>query len=164
VWKGLRELSAAGAIAEIPRLYLIQAAACDPIAEAYRTGADSVSPTEPGETIAFSIANGSPPSGNRALTAARETGGAVISVPDDEIREAKARLAAYSGICAEPSSATSLAGVRRLATEGTIGANELVVAVNTGTGFKELGDDGADVESSTTTLAELESELAAIVQ
>jgi threonine synthase len=164
VWKGLRELSAAGAIAEIPRLYLIQAAACDPIAEAYRTGADSVSPTEPGETVAFSIANGSPPSGNRALTAARETGGAVISVPDDEIREAKARLAAYGGICAEPSSATALAGVRRLTTEGTIGADERVVAVNTGTGFKELGDDGADIEPSTITLAELESELAAIVQ
>nr|WP_240334702.1 pyridoxal-phosphate dependent enzyme [Halorussus sp. MSC15.2] len=96
-WKALRELRAAGLLAEsdLPRLYLVQAAACDPIAAAYRRGADEVTAASDTEdTVAYSIANADPPSGTRALAAARETGGAVLSVPDDAILDAKADLAA----------------------------------------------------------------------
>jgi threonine synthase len=148
-WKALRELRTAALLGddELPRLYLVQAAACDPIAEAYREGAEEVTPTEAEETVAYSIANSDPPSGTRALAAARETDGAVLSVSDEEILDAKAALAQRAGFCVEPASATTLAGIRRLTESGELGADESAVAVLTGTGFRELDAEGIDPET-----------------
>jgi len=149
-WKALRELRAAGLLADeaLPRLYFVQAAACDPIAEAYREGDEAVTATEQTDsTAAYSIANADPPSGTRALAAARETGGAVLSVPDDEILTAKADLARNAGFCVEPACATALAGIRRLSDSGDLARNDEVVAVLTGTGFRELDAGGEKPES-----------------
>ncbi|WP_224333257.1 threonine synthase [Haloprofundus halobius] len=137
VWKALRELQAAGAIEEVPRLYFAQAAACAPIAEAFAAGDDVVSAVEDGETIAYSIANSDPPSGTRALAAARETGGGVVAVDDDEIRAARRALAEFGGLSVESASATSLAAIRRLAADGELGEGDDVVAVATGRGISE---------------------------
>lgn len=137
VWKGLRDLREAGILETMPRLYFVQAAACDPIATAFRNGDEAVSPVNAEDTIAYSIANDDPPSGNRALAAARATDGAVFSVADDEIRTAMTHLARKAGISAEPSAATPLAGVRALTERGEIAAEESVAAIITGTGFTE---------------------------
>jgi len=139
IWKAVRELRDASLLdsESIPRLYFVQAAACDPIAAAYRDGADDVSPVAGGETVAYSIANASPPSGNRVLAAVRDTGGAVLSVPDDAIVDAKRQFARRAGLCVEPASATTLAGIRLLSKAGEIDPEESVVAVATGTGFRE---------------------------
>ena len=158
VWKGFRELETVGAVDRVPPLYFVQTAACDPIAQAFRNGDASVTPVAPEETIAFSIANGSPPSGNRALTAARETNGAVIAVPDDEIREATNRLARQAGLCVEHASATTLAGLRRLAEKDTVDASDDIVAIVTGTGFKEFGGE-MDIDAATATVSNFEREL-----
>jgi len=58
-------------------------------------------------------------------------------VDDDAILTAIERLATGAGICAEPSSATSLAGIRKLVADGRIDRDETAVAVVTGTGFTE---------------------------
>ena len=155
-WKGLRELRDAGVIDRLPRLYAIQSAACDPIASAHREGRD-VSPVDAGETIAYSIANADPPSGDRALAAIRETGGGAASVPDDEIERAQRRLAHEAGLSVEPASATALAGFERLRTAGEVREGETVVLVATGTGFKE--PVSAEVESRTVGLDELDAVL-----
>ena len=147
VWKGLRELHDAGAIESIPRLYLVQASAANPIATAYEADSDVVEPVEQGKTIAYSISNGDPPSGNRALAAVRRTGGSVTSVSDAEILDAKRALATRSGLCVEPASAVTVAGIRTWVQSGEIDSDETVVAVLTGTGFKEMGrpDAAGDV-------------------
>ncbi|KTG07883.1 threonine synthase [Haloprofundus marisrubri] len=137
VWKALRELKTAGTIDQLPRLYFAQAAACAPIAEAFDAGDDAVSPVEGGETIAYSIANRDPPSGTRALTAARETDGGVVAVDDDEIRAARGAIAESGGLSVESASATSLAAIRRLAVDGELGEEDDVVAVATGRGVSE---------------------------
>jgi threonine synthase len=139
VWKALRELDAAGAIEEIPRLYFVQTAACAPIAEAFARGAETISPIEGGggETVAYSIANADPPSGDRVLRAARETGGAVTAVDDDEIRAAQRELATEAGLTVEAASAVPLAGAKDLAEAGTLATDDDVAVVTTGTGLKE---------------------------
>ncbi|WP_280537792.1 pyridoxal-phosphate dependent enzyme [Halopenitus sp. POP-27] len=163
-YKGLAELRAAGLIDAdsepgaanaMPRLYLVQAAACAPIAEAATRGAETVDPVDPGETIAYSIANPEPPSGTRALYGARETGGTAIAVADDAIREAKRRLATAAGLTVEAASATSLAGARRLARDGEIGPDEDVICIATGSGFKESVGDPTDVRTETVSLEAL---------
>lgn len=158
VWKALRELRDAALIEELPHLYLVQAAAVDPIAQAFQTGAESVEFIEPSDTMAFSISNGSPPSGNRALRAARETNGAVTSVSEAAIEEATRKLASVAGICAEPSSATTLAGLKKLSEAGEITPDDEVAAIVTGTGFKEFEVD-IDVSTTDINLADLKKSL-----
>lgn len=137
VWKGLQELHRADRIEALPRLYLIQAAACSPIADAYRDGRSTVEPVDPGETIAYSIANADPPSGNRALAAVNATDGAVVSVTDREIIDAQRRLNRRAGRRVEPASATTLAGLESLVASGDVDRDESVVLVLTGTGLTE---------------------------
>ena len=147
VWKGLRECRRGGLINddEVPTLHLVQSAACDPIATAYRNGAETVERIDPGETIAYSIANPDPPSGTRALTAARETDGTVSSVSDDAIREAVRQLSTAFGLAVEPSSATALAGLRALCEDGIVETDDEVVLIATGTAFTEGIDADVDV-------------------
>ncbi|WP_247730739.1 threonine synthase [Halovivax limisalsi] len=159
-WRALRDLDAAGVLPSIPELHFVQAAPSAPIAEAYAAGAETVSPTDGGGTIAYSIGNGDPPSGNRALTAARDTGGSVTAVTDDEIRTATAAFAARAGACVEPASATTLAGARTLAADGVLDAEDDVVLVATGTGFKEDVGRPDPPESPTVPLDELGTALA----
>jgi len=160
VWKAVRDLDEAGVLPSVPRLCFVQAAACAPIADAYESGAEEVTATTAGETIAYSIANPDPPSGNRALAAARETDGAVVAVGDDEIREAKAALASRAGACVEAASATSLAGARRLAADGRLSADDEVVVVATGTGFKETTGMADPTDPPTVPLEDLDAGLA----
>jgi threonine synthase len=159
-WKALRDLRACGALPSTPKLCFVQAAACDPVATAFRDGTETVSPVTGGETIAYSIANADPPSGARALAAARDTDGAVVSVDDDEIREARTRLARGAGLCVETASATTLAGARRLAAAGVLAPDDRVVLVATGSGFKE-STATADAAAPSVPLAGLDATLAA---
>ena len=151
-WKGLRELAEAGLIETVPRLYFVQAAACAPIARAYTNGASTataLSPDDVGETIAYSIANADPPSGTRALTAARETGGSVLAVTDKDIHAARNKLARRGGISVESACATTLAATEQLVEIGELNTTDHVVLVGTGSGFKEQRTgDIATVEAS----------------
>jgi threonine synthase len=143
VWKALRELRAAGTIDDLPALYLVQAAACGPIADAFAAGEETVSPVEGGETIAYSIANTDPPSGNRALCAVRETGGAAIAIDDDAIRAAQRELAIEAGVTVETSGAVALAGAKQLVADGALDPTDDVAVVATGTGLTEATTDAS---------------------
>jgi len=156
VWKAFRELSAAGLVETPPRLYFVQTAACAPIAAAWKRGDETVTPVEGGETVAYSIANADPPSGNRVLAAARGTDGGVLAVDDDAILDARRALSERAGLFVETSSATALAGARQLGERGEIGPDEDVVLVTTGTGFTERDVDEPAVEAQTVSMAELD--------
>jgi threonine synthase len=148
---GTIAVSAAGAIESVPRLYLVQAKASEPIAEAYREGRNRVTEGAAEETAAFSIVNKKPLSGNRSLAAARATDGAVLSVSEPELLEATARIADRAGLSVEPACAVTLAGARQLADAGEFGADDDVVLIQTGTGFKELAGVDPDVDVRTMT-------------
>ena len=128
----------------------------EPIAAAWKRGDETVTPVEGGETVAYSIANADPPSGNRVLAAARETNGDVLAVDDDAILDARRSLSERAGLFVETSSATALAGARQLGERGEIGPDEDVVLVTTGTGFTERDVDEPAVEAQTVSMAELD--------
>jgi threonine synthase len=158
VWKGFRELAAVG-VADVPRIHLVQAAACSPIADAVDRGDDRVTPVDARETVAYSIANADPPSGTRALAAARATGGRVLAVDDDAILAAKRAAARDAGLCVEAGSATALAGARELAAAGDVAADEDVVVVATGTGFREAATGRDAGEGETVAIDDLDERL-----
>ena len=74
-------------------------------------------------------------SGHHALMALRRSRGRAVAVDDAALRRAEESLR-RSGICVEPSSAASLAGVRSLVTEGERLTGETIVLIATGTGLR----------------------------
>jgi threonine synthase len=71
------------------------------------------------------------------LRAIKKSGGIATAVTDKEMLEAQALLASREGIFAEPASASVVAALRHLVDDGTVGPQDNVVCVITGTGLKE---------------------------
>ncbi len=128
--KALKELADLGLIERMPRLAAIQAQGADPFYRSFQ-GAFRRREKVEARTIATAIRIGDPVSFPRAVRALRWTDGIVAEVTDQEIMDAKAQVDA-AGIGCEPASAAAVAGVKKLAQEGTIKLGERVVAILTG--------------------------------
>jgi threonine synthase len=132
--KGFREALALGLIDRLPRLAVVQASGAAPFARVFREGGELV-PVK-AETTATAIKIGAPASWKKALAEIRTSRGVVLDVSDDEIGDAKAVIG-RDGVGCEPASAASLAGLRQLRADGTIGRDEDVVLVLTGHVLKD---------------------------
>ena len=138
VWKGFADFHNLGFINSMPKLAGIQSTGCAPLVRAFKEGRGpfEVKPWKHPYTIAGGLADVLPWDGDAALVALRN-GGTAEAVSDEEIFKAQRLLASTEGIFAEPSGATSLAGLIKLLNEGTIEENETVVALVTGSGLKD---------------------------
>jgi threonine synthase len=121
----------------LPAFNGAQAAGCSPVASAFEAELDVCRPVKP-ETIAKSLAIGNPADGPYALDLARQTGGSIDSVTDDEIREGIKLLARTTGIFTEAAGGVTVAVLAKLAQRGDIDPSERVVAYITGEGLKTL--------------------------
>ena len=128
--KAIDEALAHGLIARRPRIAAVQAEHAGPFAAAFTREFDRLVPVH-ADTIATAIKIGAPASYSRGVRAIRSTNGVVITVTDAEILAAKGVIDRI-GVGCEPASAASVAGVRKLRRDGTIGSAESVVAVLTG--------------------------------
>ncbi|GAA0986733.1 pyridoxal-phosphate dependent enzyme [Acrocarpospora macrocephala] len=134
--RGFAELRAAALIDRVPRIVAVQAERCAPLAAAWAAGLDEPGPVRPGRTLAEGIAIADPARGSRILAAVRDTGGAFVTVGEDEIAAASAALAAR-GLWVEPTGAVSYAAVRRLrGAESPLLTGGPVVAPLCGSGLK----------------------------
>ncbi|HEV8019661.1 MAG TPA: threonine synthase [Candidatus Lustribacter sp.] len=134
IGKGLREMLALGWIDRLPRLAVVQAAGAAPFARAFRDKADLI-PVH-AETTATAIKIGAPASWKKARAEVAASNGTVLAVEDDEIADARA-IVGRDGVGSEPASAATLAGLRRLVADGTIGAGDDVVLLLTGHVLKD---------------------------
>jgi threonine synthase len=108
VHRAFQELTAIGAVEDKPyRVSGAQPEGCRPVAQAFQDGAETVAPMKP-DTIARSLAIGSPADGMFAMQVARETGGHIEWCTEDEIREGIGLLAETEGVFTE----TAGGGVR----------------------------------------------------
>ena len=130
-WKGYKEYRQAGKSSQLPKMLGFQAAGAAPIVLGHAV--------EKPETIATAIRIGNPASWKMAEVARDESGGLIDSVTDDEILQAYKRLAAGSGIFAEPASAASVAGILKLGRQGYFKThkNARIVCTLTGHGLKD---------------------------
>lgn len=138
VHKAVTDCLALGWIDHAPRLYGVQAAGAAPFVSAFRSGENRVAAAGATTTFADSIAVGRPRDATKALRAVRETGGEMLAVADDEIREAMRRLAHDAGVFAEPAGAAGFAGLLRLVAEGRVARDERVAVIVTGSGLKDI--------------------------
>ena len=135
--KALHEMRELGFIDRMPRLAVIQAEGAAPFFELFGSADKSnLRPVERPSTLATAIRIGNPVSWKKALRAIELTGGVVEIVTEQEIADAKA-IIGRDGIGCEPASATTLAGIKRLAASGVIGKSDNVIAVLTGNLMKD---------------------------
>ncbi|MDB5306955.1 MAG: thrC 2 [Gemmataceae bacterium] len=152
--KAFAELTDLGLIDRAPRLAVVNAAGANtfhqlferhglrwnagqfdrPKYDAYLTAMDAGNLRA--DTLASAIEINRPVNLPKALRALDRCGGVVREVTDTEILDAKARVGA-GGLGCEPASAASVAGLRRLVTEGVIAPSDRVVCVLTGHVLKD---------------------------
>ena len=133
--RGFAELKRRGEIDRAPRLFGVQAANCAPYFAAYQAGVEELVLTDITTTIAEGIASSKPTRVREVLRAARESGGSITAVSEDEIVSALGALARM-GMYVEPTSAAAAAGLRQLLKTGAITPSETTVLVLTGSGLK----------------------------
>ena len=131
LYKGWSELLSGGHIARLPRLLGVQSQACAPLVRAWERDADDVGPVVEGDTAAGGVRIAAPPWGRAVLAAVRESGGAMLALPDDELLAAQKKLA-RRGFYVEPTSALAGAALDHLGEQ----LGETPVVVLTGSGFK----------------------------
>jgi len=119
------------------KIHGAQATGCAPISTAHKAGLDFFKPVKP-NTIAKSLAIGTPADGFYALKTMKETGGSAEDVTDDEIREAIRLLAECEGIFAETAGGVTVGVAGKLIASGRIPSNDSAVLCITGNGLKTM--------------------------
>jgi len=138
VWKGFGELGKLGLVdagATLPKMVGAQAEGCSPVVAAWDANTLDVVPVKP-NTIAKSLAIGDPADGYYSLKIIKQSGGTATSVTDEEIIEGMKLLARTEGIFAETAGGVTVAVAKKLAEQGSIDPDELVVIYVTGNGLK----------------------------
>ncbi|WP_020469351.1 threonine synthase [Zavarzinella formosa] len=152
--KAFIELMELGLINRCPRIAVINAAGADTfyqlyerqnlrwqggryeqtLVDSYMRGLDASNARA--DTIASAIEINRPVNLPKGLRTLERCGGVVREVTDQEILDAKAKIAA-GGLGCEPASAASVAGLKKLRAEGIIGADERVACILTGHQLKD---------------------------
>jgi threonine synthase len=135
IYRGFLRLDQAGLVARMPRIFGVQAAACDPIYRAFSEGRLDVAPVISAPTMATGIAVSDPARGAQILAAVRNTEGAVVIVSEEETAQARNELA-RRGFYVEHTSAVAVAALPKLRDRlGPPGVEPAVVPL-TGHGLK----------------------------
>jgi threonine synthase len=136
--KGFSDLARGGLIARVPRLIAVQPEGSAAIGRALRDGTAKITPVPDAHSVADSLVVNAPRNAILALQEVRASGGTGMVVSDEAIVAAIARLAAATGVFAEPAAAAVLAGLEAGLAEGSIGRDERVVLLATGSGLKDI--------------------------
>ncbi len=136
VHKGFKDLAALGWLPQMPRIIGVQSEGSAALANAFQVGGEEIKAVK-ADTLADSISVDLPRDGIRALRAARETGGAYITVADEAILRGIADLGQV-GIFAEPAAATAYAGLVKAIDDGIITPEDPALVLSTGSGLKDV--------------------------
>ncbi len=136
IGKGLQEMYELGIIDRVPRLLGVQAEGARPMVDAFISGKDLI-PSDT-NTLADSIAVGTPRNWRRALRQIKLSGGEMIAVSDEEILDAMRTTARLGAVFGEPAGVTGTAGLKKAVEKGIIKKNESALCIITGNGLKDI--------------------------
>jgi threonine synthase len=147
IWKGWRDLKAAGLIGRLPKIDCAQSSASAAICQTVRRlreGGDQATDWSgvavdevQASTLADSIAVNRPRDGLAAVQAVIQSGGEAVTVPDAELLSAVSEISRLTGVFPEPAAAAPWAAIRRMVQNRVIEPDELVVCIVTGSGLKD---------------------------
>ena len=134
--KGLVEIERLGLVDKVKtRLLAVQVEGCSPIADMVR--GQSRRSTATSCSFARDIAVEDPAMAEEAVAAISDTCGDAAVVSEKEIIDSVDLLAKSEGIFAEPASASTVAGLRRMVDSGKVDRSDTVVLMVTGIGLKD---------------------------
>jgi threonine synthase len=136
IGKGLQEMKRLGFTDRVPRLLGVQAEGARPILNSFLDNRD-LTPT-PTNTIADSIAVGTPRNWRRAIGQIKTSRGSMVAVTDEEILEAMRQTARLGGVFGEPAGVAGVAGLKNAVSRGIVRRDESAVVVITGNGLKDI--------------------------
>jgi threonine synthase len=137
IHKAYKEFIHLGLVEKTPfSVHGAQASGCGPIAEARKKGVDIIKPVPKPNTIAKSLAIGTPADGYYAIHSMQETGGNAEDATDEEIVEGIKLLAENEGIFAETAGGVTVACAKKLIANGSIPRGDAAVLCITGHGLK----------------------------
>ncbi len=140
MWKAFDEMEQMGWIGpERPKMFSVQAAGCAPMVRAWESGATEAEPWADAATYAAGLRVPGAVGDFLILRAIRESGGAAVAIPDQEMYDWVQALGEDTGIFAAPEGGAVAAAVPVLITMGALGREEEVVLFNTGSGLKYVG-------------------------
>jgi threonine synthase len=133
---GLRECRELGLVDDLPAVYAVQPEGCAPIAAAWEAGREETEQWETPDTIVGELEVPDPPGGALALSALAEAGGGALTVGDDDAMESAVAIASTETVEVGLAGGVAAAGLWALAADGTLGANDEAVVVNSETATK----------------------------
>jgi threonine synthase len=134
-FNGFSEMVEMGLISHMPRMIGVQLSACDPVTQAYEGGRDQVTPVVKKPSFSDALMNNNPFWGDRAIMAARQSEGFILSVSDQEVADTIRLLGSREGLFTEPAGAVSVAGLRKAQAETRLPALQSAVCILTGHGL-----------------------------
>jgi threonine synthase len=137
--KAFDELEALGLVGgDRPRMICVQSAATAPIVRAFEDGADDITASPPGKTVATGLNVAQNVGHVNVLRIIRETGGCALAISDDEIRAVIRREWRERRFAWSPEGAATLATLPELEARGLLRRGDRVVLVNTASAEKYL--------------------------
>ena len=143
LWRGFLDLQQLGLISSLPRLVGVVPQAYNALEVAFDQNLtdwkdvlalpyDDCPPS-----ILVKLAHSYPPDGMEALDTVRQAEGFFISITDEEALLAQQQAGRQEGLYIEPSTGACLAGLKELLASGRVGPQDTVVALVSGSGFRE---------------------------
>ncbi len=115
-----------------PRFAVVQMEGCAPIVRAFHEGAERARPWAQAETGVWGLRVPAAIGDFLVLRALRESGGAVVAVPEADLVDVADRLARHAGVAPGLEGAAAWRGMELLAAQGTIRPGQRVVVFQTG--------------------------------
>ena len=136
VWKAIKEFELIGLVEENgTKIYGAQAKGCSPITTALKNKWEIFKPVKP-DTIAKSLAIGTPADGFYAMNVMNQSGGWGEDVTDQEIVDGIKLLAETEGIFTETAGGVTIGVTKKLIEQGVLPKDESIVVAITGNGLK----------------------------
>jgi len=139
MWKAFDEMERMGWIgSRRPRMVTVQAEGCAPIVKAFAAGANAGVEIPDAHTVAAGLRVPRAIGDFIMLDILRTSGGAAVSVTDEELLAAVGEIGAMEGMLMAPEGAACLPALRQLLDRGAIRPEDRVVLFNTGSGLKYI--------------------------
>ena len=139
MWKAFDEMQELGWIADRrPRMFAVQAHGCAPMVRAYAEGTEHAEEWMDPQTIASGLRVPAGIGDFLILRAVRKSRGAALAVSDADMLTAVQEIAETEGLITSPEGGATLAGLRKLLSEGLLAGHESIVLFLTATGYKYL--------------------------
>jgi threonine synthase len=141
MWKAFDEMEQLGWLksgSKRPKMVVVQAAGCAPVVKAWNEHKQTAEAWQNAQTAAAGLRVPKPYADYIILDILKQSGGAAVSVSDEEIFAGVHEWAGREGLFASPEGAACLPAYQRLLREGFLKPADKVVIFNTGSGLKYI--------------------------